>query len=178
MKEKVGVIRSVTICVDFIIRLFEKYVGIFLMLSLFFLLTLEVITRYFFKNPLSWPEELTRFCFVGLIYLSISYAASEDAHIRIAMHLDFLPQLWKIIFLTIADVLWVFYNILVIVYGIRTVMNLFRFPYISPALNFNMAYLYMIIPIGFSFMTVRVVQHAYRRLSRIKSYNKEKNMVS
>jgi TRAP-type C4-dicarboxylate transport system permease small subunit len=178
MKEKVGTMHNITIYVDFIIRLFEKYVGIFLLSSLFFLLTLEVITRYFFRSPLSWPEELTRFCFVGLIYLSISYAASEDAHIRIAMHLDLLPRLWKIVFLTIADVLWVFYNIIVIVYGIRTVMNLFRFPYKSPALNFNMAYLYMIIPISFSFMTVRVFQHAYKRLSRIKSYNKKKDAVS
>lgn len=174
MKEKIGVIRSITIYVDFIIRLFEKYIGIFLMLSLFFLLSFQVVTRYFFKNPLSWPEELTRFCFVGLIYLSISYAASKDAHIRIAMHLDLLPQLWKIVFLTIADVLWMFYNLVVIVYGIHTVINLFRFTYRSPALNINMAYLYMIIPIGFTFMTIRVVQFACKRLSRMKSYNKEK----
>lgn len=178
MKKKFGVIRKITTYIEFIINLFEKYIGIFLMLSLFFLLSFQVITRYFFHNPLSWPEELTRFCFVGLIYLSISYAASKDAHIRISMHLDLLPQLWKTVFLTIADVLWIFYNIVVIVYGIHTVVNLFKYSYRSPALNINMTYLYMIIPIGFSFMTVRIVQHAYKRLSRIKNYNKKKDVAS
>lgn len=156
-------IRKIFHYLNLIIKFFEKYFAGFLILAVFFLLILEIFTRYFLRNPLTWPEELTRFCFVGLIYLSISYAASENAHIRLETHLNKLPQFWRKTVLTIADLFWVVYNFMVISYSIETIKGLFRFVYRSPALSVNMAYMYMIIPTGFLFMTIRVIQNAYKR---------------
>ena len=153
---------------DAIIRFFEKYVAIFLMLLVFGLLLLQVITRYFLNNPLSWPEELLRFCFVAMIYLSISYAACENAHIRIEIQFQKLPRLWKIVFLSLADIMWIFFNVVIIREGVRVVQSLFKFPYISPVLRVSMAYVYIIIPFGFFLMTVRIVQHGLLRFLNLR----------
>jgi len=149
--------------VDLVFIFFEKFVSIALMLMVFFLLMLEVATRYLLNSPLSWPEELTRFCFVGMIYLSLSYATHQKAHIRIEIHLKKLPTLLRKVVFTIADVMWVFYNLVIVIEGIKVVESLFQFPYISPVLRIPMAYPYMIIPFGFSLMTFRVVKNVYLR---------------
>ena len=153
---------------DAIIRFFEKYVAIFLMLFVFGLLLLQVITRYFLNNPLSWPEELLRFCFVAMIYLSISYAASENAHIRIEIQFQKLPRVWKIAFLSLADIMWIIFNVVIIREGVRLVQSLFKFPYISPVLRVSMAYVYIIIPFGFFLMTVRIVQNGLLRFLNLR----------
>jgi C4-dicarboxylate transporter DctQ subunit len=157
---------------DTIIRFFEKYVAIFLMLLVFLLLLLQVVTRYFLNNPLSWPEELLRFCFVAMIYFSISYAASENAHIRIEIQFQKLSRFWQTAFLTIADLMWIAFNLVIIEEGIRVVRTLIKFPYISPVLRVSMAYVYIIIPFGFLLMTIRIVQNAFFRILSLKSQNK------
>lgn len=154
--------------ISIILDILERYIAILLMIIIFSLLMLEIITRYFFNNPLTWPEELIRFCFVAMIYLAISYTARQNKHIRIEVHLRFLSELWKVIILTIADILWIFYNIVIIYWSIPVIRGMLRFPYTSSALKLPMSYLYLIIPIGFSLMTIRVIQQVYQRLLMFK----------
>ena len=40
---------------------------------------------------------------------------------------------------------------------------MFEFTYFSPALDWSMAYLYLIFPIAFSLMTIRIIQVNYLR---------------
>ena len=150
--------------IDAILRFFEKYVTIFLMVLVFFLLLLQTFMRYCLNNPLSWPEELLRFCFVSMIYLSISYAASKDAHIRIEMHIRPLPEVWQIVIFSIGDLMWITYNIVIIKEGIGVIQTLLKHPYVSPVLRVSMAYVYIIIPFGFTIMTIRIIQHFYLRI--------------
>lgn len=153
---------------DSLIVFFEKYVTIFLMGFTFFLLLLQVFTRYIIHNPLSWPEELIRFCFVSMIYLAISYAASQDAHIRIEMHLKILPLVWQTVVLSIGDLVWITYNLVIIKEGIGLIQSLFRYTYISPVLRVSMAYVYIIIPFAFTLMTIRIIQHFCLRIQRTR----------
>ncbi len=158
---------------DAILTFFEKYLTIFLMAFNFFLLLLAVFTRYILHHPLSWPEELIRFCFVSMIYLAISYAASQDAHIRIEMHIKLLPLLWQTVVLSIGDLIWITYNIVIIKEGIALIQSLFKYSYISPVLRVSMAYIYIIIPFGFTLMTIRIIQHFYLRIERTREANQQ-----
>lgn len=159
---------------DAILSFFEKYVTIFLMVSVFFLLILQTFMRYCLNNPLSWPEELLRFCFVAMIYLSISYAASKDAHIRIEMHISPLPEVWQTVIFSIGDLMWIIYNIVIIKEGIGVIQTLLKHPYVSPVMRVSMAYVYIIIPFGFSLMTIRIIQHFCLRFSKIRKPVTEK----
>lgn len=158
---------------DAILSFFEKYLTIFLMAFNFVLLLLAVFTRYILHHPLSWPEELIRFCFVSMIYLAISYAASQDAHIRIEMHIKILPLLWQTVILSIGDLIWITYNIVIIKEGMALIQSLFKYSYISPVLRVSMAYIYIIIPFGFTLMTIRVIQHFYLRIQRTRKANQQ-----
>jgi TRAP-type C4-dicarboxylate transport system permease small subunit len=144
----------------------EKYVAAGLMILVFLVLMLQIVMRYIFNNPLSWTEELLRFSFVSMIYLSISYAGSQDAHIRIEFHLNKMPEWLRVGFLTLADLLWLSYNVFVIIVGIEVIQSLLKYPYISPVLRVSMAYVYIIIPLGFGLLSFRVLQNLILRIMK------------
>jgi TRAP-type C4-dicarboxylate transport system permease small subunit len=159
---------KILIFFDKLMRFFEKYVTITLMVFICFLLLLQTFTRYVLNNPLSWPEEILRFSFVSMIYLAISYAASLDAHIRIEMHIRLLPPRWQTVIFTIGDLMWIAFNIVVVIEGIKVVRTLFINPYISPVMQVSMAYVYCVIPFAFMLATIRIIQHLYLRIKRAR----------
>jgi TRAP-type transport system small permease protein len=52
------------------------------------LLFIQIILRYFFDNPLSWTDEVSRLCAVWLTFLGSSAVLRYKQHIS----LDFLPE--------------------------------------------------------------------------------------
>jgi TRAP-type C4-dicarboxylate transport system permease small subunit len=47
------------------------------------LVTAQVVFRYFFSNPLPWPEELGRLSFIFLVFIGGALASIHDEHISI-----------------------------------------------------------------------------------------------
>ncbi|MBW1691151.1 MAG: TRAP transporter small permease subunit [Deltaproteobacteria bacterium] len=45
-----------------------------------------------------------------------------------------------------------------------TYRMIFQLPYMSPTLGWNLGYIYLVIPVGFFLMTLRVIQARYRIL--------------
>ena len=58
----------------------------------------------------------------------------------------------------LADVLWVSINLVFAYQGALQVGHLLRFSYISPALQWNMAVIYAVVPIGFALMSFRIIE--------------------
>ena len=129
----------------------EGYLAIIFTAILVSLLSLQVFFRFFLDKSISWAEEVARFAFVWSIYCSIIYAANLDKHIRVTMHLQFLSARIQRVLLTIAVV------------GAGFVWNMFKYPYISQTTGINLAYIYLIVPLGFSLLAVRIVQSILRR---------------
>ena len=44
---------------------------------------LQVIFRYFFNHPLFWSEELSRYCFVWIVFVGAAIAVKHGAHIGV-----------------------------------------------------------------------------------------------
>jgi TRAP-type C4-dicarboxylate transport system permease small subunit len=44
---------------------------------------LAVLSRYVFRNPIPWTEEVGRFAFIWLVFLGISIAERKQSHFRI-----------------------------------------------------------------------------------------------
>ena len=57
-----------------------------------------------------------------------------------------------------ADLLWVAINLTFAWQGALQVGHLLRFSYISPALQWNMALIYLVVPIGFLLMSFRILE--------------------
>jgi TRAP-type C4-dicarboxylate transport system permease small subunit len=57
-----------------------------------FMITADVIMRYFFNSPIQGTFELSEFCLVGIVFFSIAYIQSEKGHIKIDIATAWMPK--------------------------------------------------------------------------------------
>lgn len=141
----------------------EEWGAAVLMTAVVVLLGVQVFMRFVLDRSPSWLEEVARFAFVWAVYFGFVVAAEKGRHIRVAMQIRALPPIWQKIVLTLADIAWIAFNGVVIYYGIEFVVSMFEFPFISQTTGINLVWVQMIVPLGFAWMTVRIVQGCVRR---------------
>lgn len=137
---------------------FESHLCKFLLCFFVVLLFVQVLFRVVILKSLSWSEELSRFAFVWFAFLGASYAARLGAHNRVTVQFNVMPKMVKNIILLIADGIWIVFNIVMIRESFKVVADMVEFPFNSPALDLPMHFIYMIFPIAFGLMTIRIVQ--------------------
>ncbi|MGP1395024.1 MAG: TRAP transporter small permease [Inquilinaceae bacterium] len=145
---------------------FEDYVCRGLLVLFVVLLFIQVVLRTGFGWGLPWIEELSRFAFVWFAFLGAAYAAKLNAHNRVEVHLKMLPPRIYAFVILFADLIWVAFNIAIVWKAWEVIAGLLEFPYVSPALEWSMAYVYMIFPIAFVLMSLRTLQVNYARIVR------------
>jgi len=147
---------------SFVERNFERIIAVFFLSTMVVLLTAIVFSRFILARGLSVAEELERMAFVWFVYMSAAYVAREGTHIRVEAQLLLLNEkAWKVVRL-LADGIWVWFNYIIIREGIMLVHSMIIYPYESPALGWPMAYVYTIVPISFTLMSLRIIQHLWR----------------
>jgi len=150
-------------------RNFERIIAVFFLCTMVVLLTAIVFCRFVLLRGLSVAEELERMAFVWFVYISAAYVAREGTHIRVEAQLQLLNEkAWKVVRL-LADGIWVWFNYIIIREGIKLVHSMIVYPYESPALGWSMAYAYTLVPISFTLMSIRVIQHIWRELKGLIS---------
>ncbi len=145
---------------------FEKYFCAFILTVMVICLGAQVFFRYVLQAALTWSEELSRFAFVWVIYLGASMAAMERVHMRVTAPQLLLPAEYRHYATLFADFIWVLFNLFFAYQGALQVKHMFRFTFISPAMQWNTAFIYCIIPAGFSLMSFRIVQGYWRDYRR------------
>lgn len=76
-----------------------------LILSTVFLVTVDVVSRYFFSAPLGWVFELTEHILVCVPFLGMAWLVRGSGHVRIEIVVQTLPPLWQTRFTILAYVL-------------------------------------------------------------------------
>lgn len=128
-----------------------------------FVISLQIVLRYF-DNSISWAEELARYLFVWVIYLSISYAIRDNRHIRIEAAINLLPFTLKLICLIISDMIFIFYSCLVVYYGAHIIQRSIELGQISSGLEVPVAVLYGSIVLGGILNVIRLIQSIIQRI--------------
>ncbi len=142
---------------------FENYSAQILLAFFVMLLFLQVVLRMFWGLTLSWSEELSRFAFVWFVFLGASHGARVCAHSRVSAQFKFMSKKKRDIILGASDLVWIFFNLVMAWKGIVTVVDMVEFPYVSPTLGWSMAYIYLVIPLCFITMTIRIIQVNYMK---------------
>jgi TRAP-type C4-dicarboxylate transport system permease small subunit len=154
------------------IRLIEKYFEAFFMVVLMFLISiitgLQVFSRYVMNDAISWSEEVCRYMFVWMVFFGISYAIRQRRHIRILGLYTIVSEPIRKGLMILADLLFLFFVILMAVNGAELCATIFRLGQLTPSLEFSMAYIYASLPIGFTLAALRLVQGLYLRIRHIK----------
>ncbi|MDO6566661.1 TRAP transporter small permease [Alteromonas sp. 1_MG-2023] len=141
----------------------ENYLCQFLLCVFVILLFAQVVLRVVFNHGYPWIEELSRFAFVWFVYLGAAYGAQKMAHNRVTIQLSKLPEKVRICLDILSDFIWITFNTLLTYKSIEIIILMFEFTYHTPALDWSMAYLYMIFPLSLTLMTIRILQNNYLR---------------
>ncbi len=110
---------------------------------------LQVIFRYFY-HPLFWSEELSRYCFVWIVFVGAAITLKHGSHIGVDYFVKYLPSRFKTVLALLINCGIAVFLILVIFQSILVVMvNMTQH---SPAMRIPMGLVYLAIPVGFTMM--------------------------
>ena len=155
---------------------FESYICQILLVFFVCLLFLQIVLRIVFGGidflagvipilehwplpaSIAWGEELSRFSFVWFVFFGASYAARLAAHNRVTFQFKLFPKIVGDVSTFIADLIWIGFNCVMIYYSLNVIKEGFEFREYSPTLDWVMAYIFMVFPITFSLMSIRIIQ--------------------
>jgi TRAP-type C4-dicarboxylate transport system permease small subunit len=110
--------------------------------------TWQVLTRFILKNPSSFTEELAGFLLIWIGLLGASYAYYTKAHLGIDVLTYKLTGLKKqFVEIMVNMIVLGFAFFVMVIGGLRLVNLTFTLNQISPALEIDMGYIYLVIPI-------------------------------
>jgi TRAP-type C4-dicarboxylate transport system permease small subunit len=142
---------------------FEEIIGVVVLATVVTLVFAGVTLRLTLKSGMPWQEEISRILYVLVIYLGASFGMKSRDHIRITFLVNMLPMLGQKIMRIITDIIWAGFNIIIIVISIRVYQNMQRFLGESAVLKIPLHYIFLIIPVGFALLTLRLIQGYIQR---------------
>ncbi len=124
----------------------------------------QIVARQVFSYNIAWSEELSTYLFVWFAYLGAVVAAKMSAHNRVTVHFLFMPKWLSRALLTLADLLWVAFNLYFVWLSYDFVFNRMNLFWKAQTLGVPMKYFYMILPIAFTLMSIRILWIVYLRV--------------
>ena len=61
----------------------EFLLPVIMLIFMVIVVVLQVFMRYVMKSPLSWPEEVTRWCLIWITFVGLAYGAQHEALVRV-----------------------------------------------------------------------------------------------
>ena len=150
-------------------KLKEEFAGVELeeillsiMLSIMLVvLTLQVFCRYVLQSSLSWSEELSRYIFAWLVWVSAAYATKKMRHLRITAFKDSLPKEKQWVLDLLALVVMVIFAVIYGITAVRVVVKVAGMNQLSPAMRIPMWIPYLSVPVGIILLGYRAAQNAF-----------------
>lgn len=139
----------------------ELLLGVFVLL-----LFAQIVSRQLFGYSIAWTEELSTYLFVWFAYLGAVVAAKMSAHNRVTVHLQYMPKWLSKTLLTVGDLLWVAFNLYFVWLSYDFVFNRMNLFWKAQTLGVPMKYIYMILPVAFTLMSIRVLWNIYLTVFR------------
>ena len=147
-----------------ILNNFEEYMCELLLAVFVLLLFVQIILRQFFLYSIPWGEEVATYMFVWFAYLGAVVAAKMSAHNRVAFQFQFFPPIVKKVSEAFADLLWVAFNLYFSWLSYDFVFNRMNLFWKSQTTGIPMKYFYMILPVAFVLMSIRILWNNYLTL--------------
>ena len=135
-----------------------------LLLTFVCLLFAQIVSREVFSYSFSWIEELSVYMFVWFVFFGASYAAKMSAHNRVTFQFRFLSKRAISYIESFADLFWIFFNVYFVYLAIDFIFFRMNKFWKSQTLGVEMKYIYMVLPVAFILMTIRILQVNYGRL--------------
>jgi TRAP-type C4-dicarboxylate transport system permease small subunit len=139
----------------------ESYVCRTLLAVFVTLLFVQILSREFFGYSIPWGEELATYLFVWFAFFGASHAAKMAAHNRVSFQFKIMPAVVQKISEFAADMIWLAFNIYFVYLSYDFIFNRMNVFWKSQTLGLPMKYFYMVLPIAFTLMSIRIIQVNY-----------------
>ena len=148
---------------------FEKIFLVTGILAIILFITLQTAYRYIITSVASsagamvWTEELSRYVFIWITYLALCTAIRKRSSIRVDILYDMMPARWQNISWILVHLCFLLLTVVIAVTGWSQIDRLLTFPQYTPAMRIPFLLPYLILPIGFGLMSLRLVQDLWRQ---------------
>jgi TRAP-type C4-dicarboxylate transport system permease small subunit len=139
-----------------------EYLSMVLIAAIAVLVIAQVVMRYVFNDPLEWSEEMARLTFISLAFAGIGAAYGRRRHMFIDALIILLPSRAKRIVEIAVVVTATAFLLAVIVISAGSIADLHKMEVTTPALEWPMAYVYLVIPLGFLALIAQMWLALYR----------------
>lgn len=148
--------------VHFLSRAFLDWICMGFLLITVFLISFQVLNRYFFHWPVAWTEEVTRYAFVWLCLLGSVRSCRDGAHIKVDVFVNLMPlRVQRLFDIGIGGVVMVLLIILVIS-GMELLPTTFHRR--ASTVDVSLFYLYVAVPLCGFLMLLFTIQNTLERL--------------
>lgn len=137
----------------------------------------QIASRFIFKIPLPWSEEVARYLFIWLVWVGASYATKERKHISIDVVISRIPKMGKKVCAVISTVVWIAFLIFMARISFKLTASVYGGSQIAVGSGIPMWIPYAAIPTGMIMMLFRLLQNCYYDIKGIKYEDKE-GMIS
>ena len=130
------------------------------------LLFVQIVARQVFSYSIAWSEELSTYMFVWFAYFGAVVAAKMSAHNRVTFQFKYLPKMVGKVMLALSDLLWVAFSVYFAYLSYDFVFNNMNRFWKSQTLGIPMKWIYLVLPIAFALMALRVLLNLYLTVVR------------
>ena len=164
-------------------RVFERIEGylalfaVILIISMMLMVTIDVVGRYFFNQPLKGAHELCEDSLVWFTFLSAAWILKREKHVIVTILVDRLKPRVQSFLSLITSIIGAIVCLAIVIFGIAVVWQTFQRGITTiTVLELPMGPLYTIIPIGSAFLVIRFMlrTHRYLREWRMPAKKEEK----
>lgn len=139
-------------------RTAEGFIGVTLMLVTF-LLFVNIILRFFFSSGITWAEEFIRYGIIWITFIGASVCFQRGSHVAVDLLIDFIPKKMKKALSLTIHVLAIIFMVFIIKYGFDLVAFSKGTGQLAPALQIEMYWIYLAIPIGAVLSLIQIIIH-------------------
>lgn len=154
-----------------VLRLVERSLlaGLMLLMSFAYVINVAVRNLYPAVAPqLVWIEEATLIALAWVVFLGLGLALERGRHIAMSAFLERMkgaPKLWVVAAINLVGLVFSLYIAKI---GMDISLFVYRSGQVSPTLNITMAWLYGVMPIGFTLLALRYALELARQSNRFE----------
>lgn len=127
-----------------------KYLLMFFMIEIAFVISVSICFRYFLSSPIYWAEEVTRYSFVWATFIGAACAYKRRELVCMSVFTNMLPTEIRRRLMLILEAIIAGFLGLATYFGVT--MTIVVAPQMAVATQISISYLYIVVPISCFFM--------------------------
>lgn len=134
----------------------------------------QIIMRSIFNSSLTWSEELTRYIFIWQIWLGVSIAERDHAHIKLEITNSLIKnETVKDVLDILASIVWLAFCGFLFVVGCQLVAQMYARGNVSSAMRLPMYIVYIVLPLSSAILSLRLLGRLVGDIKALFHKNKE-----